>query len=130
MELESEQPPLTKDIEVREQIQQIIGLKVEQFRKIVMIPQGDFKEFLYANTTNKEEILRKIFGTDLYKKIQEQLTQQANALKSEVAKTQQEIQAELNLINTDSDHLIDTNQAVTTILEVADAQQKVYSRVC
>lgn len=126
MELESEQPPLTKDTEVKEQIQQIIGLKVEQFRKIVMIPQGDFKEFLYANTTNKEEILRKIFGTDLYKKIQEQLTQQANALKSEVAKTQQEIQAELKLINTDSNHLIDTNQAVTTILEMADSQQKVY----
>lgn len=126
LELSSEQLPLTKDGEVREQIQQIIGLKVEQFRKIVMIPQGDFKEFLYANTTNKEEILRKIFGTDFYKSIQEQLSQQANALKVEVADTQKAIQAELKLIKTDEDRVIHLEQPLNTILEVAQSQQEVW----
>ena len=115
---------MTKENEVRELIQQIIGLKVEQFRKIVMIPQGDFKEFLYANTTNKEEILRKIFGTDFYKKIQEQLTTKSNALKLEVADTQKAILAELKLIKTDEEHTIDYEQPLPTLLEVVKSVQK------
>ena len=123
LEVGSERPPLTKDSEVKEQIQEIIGLKVEQFRKIVMIPQGDFKEFLYANTTNKEEILRKIFGTDFYKSIQEQLTAKSNALKLEVADTQKAILAELKLIKTDEDHVIDIEQPLPTLLDVATSVQ-------
>lgn len=124
LEVGSERLPLTKDSEVKEQIQEIIGLKVEQFRKIVMIPQGDFKEFLYANTTNKEEILRKIFGTDFYKSIQEQLTAKSNALKLEVADTQKAILAELKLIKTDEDHVIDIEQPLPTLLDVATSVQK------
>lgn len=124
LDVGSERPPLTKDSEVKEQIQEIIGLKVEQFRKIVMIPQGDFKEFLYANTTNKEEILRKIFGTDFYKSIQEQLTAKSNALKLEVADTQKAILAELKLIKTDEDHVIDIEQPLPTLLDVATSVQK------
>ena len=123
LEVGSERLPLTKDSEVKEQIQEIIGLKVEQFRKIVMIPQGDFKEFLYANTTNKEEILRKIFGTDFYKSIQEQLTAKSNALKLEVADTQKAILAELKLIKTDEDHVIDIEQPLPTLLDVATSVQ-------
>lgn len=123
LEVGSERPPLTKDSEVKEQIQEIIGLKVEQFRKIVMIPQGDFKEFLYANTTNKEEILRKIFGTDFYKSIQEQLTAKSNALKLEVADTQKAILAELKLIKTDEDHVIDIEQPLPTLLDVVTSVQ-------
>lgn len=126
LEVGSEQAPITKDSEVKEQIQHIIGLKVEQFRKIVMIPQGDFKEFLLANTTNKEEILRKIFGTDFYKMIQEQLTQQANALKLEVADTQKSIQAELKLIKTDEEHVIELEQSLTNALAIAKDQQAVW----
>ena len=124
LEVGGEEPPVTKENEVRELIQQIIGLKVEQFRKIVMIPQGDFKEFLYANTTNKEEILRKIFGTDFYKKIQEQLTTKSNALKLEVADTQKAILAELKLIKTDEEHTIDYEQPLPTLLEVVKSVQK------
>lgn len=123
LEVGSECPPLTKDSEVKEQIQEIIGLKVEQFRKIVMIPQGDFKEFLYANTTNKEEILRKIFGTDFYKSIQEQLTARSSALKLEVADTQKAILAELKLIKTDEEQVIDPQQPLPTLLDVATSVQ-------
>lgn len=97
-ELESERAPLTKEGDVKNEIQTILGLSVDQFRKIVMIPQGDFKEFLYANTSSKEELLRKIFGTYLYKEIQEHLTMQANALKVEVADKQKEIQSQLSVL--------------------------------
>ena len=100
-EIGSDRLPLTKDIEIRQEIQHILGLNVDQFRKIVMIPQGDFKEFLFANTTSKEELLRKIFATELYKSVQERLQEQAVYLKLKVAQIQHEIRTELALLNTD-----------------------------
>jgi len=118
-ELDSEREPLTKDQEIRQEINQILGLNVDQFRKIVMIPQGDFKEFLYANTTNKEELLRKIFGTDLFKAIQEQLHDRATFLKANVAQIMNAIQAELAVLNIAEDlelqHLIQSNSRLGVI---------------
>ena len=121
IEHDSHRAPITKDNEIRQAIQGIIGLTVDQFRKIVMIPQGDFKEFLFANTTNKEEILRKIFGTDLFKWIQENLHEKANLLKNDIANTQKEIYAGLTFLNTENNlelnQLIEEKRSVTTILE-------------
>ena len=129
LEVASDYPPLTKESEVREQVQQIIGLKIEQFRKIVMIPQGDFKEFLVANTTNKEEILRKIFGTDFYKAVQEQLTQQANRLKAEVFETQQAMTAELQLVRTDGNQALELERPLHEVMGEIEHQQKRFEAV-
>ena len=68
--------------------------------------------------------MRKIFGTDFYKKIQEQLTTKSNALKLEVADTQKAILAELKLIKTDEEHTIDYEQPLPTLLEVVKSVQK------
>lgn len=39
----------------------LIGLTKEQFRQVVLLPQGQFERFLTASSTEKEEILEKIF---------------------------------------------------------------------
>lgn len=44
-------------------IKELIGLDSGQFRSIVMIAQGEFKRFLFSKSTEKEEILRQLFGT-------------------------------------------------------------------
>lgn len=120
-ELDSDRAPLTKDMDVRNEVQAILGLSVDQFRKIVMIPQGDFKEFLYANTASKEELLRKIFGTDFYKALQEQLVEQSKCLKAEVADTEKEIAAKLKVIKCDPSsmlyQMIAENKLLVHILE-------------
>lgn len=122
-ELDSERAPLTKEGDVKNEIQTILGLSVDQFRKIVMIPQGDFKEFLYANTSSKEELLRKIFGTYLYKEIQEQLMMQANALKVEVADKQKDIQSQLSVLKCETNEtlkeLIASNARILDIIDEA-----------
>jgi len=98
LEHDCDRPPLTKEGDVKQEISQILGLTVDQFRKIVMIPQGDFKEFLIASTTSKEELLRKIFGTHIYKNIQEKLADTATELKEKVATNHQEIQSMLKTL--------------------------------
>lgn len=43
---------------------ELIGLTKEQFRQVVLLPQGQFERFLTASSTEKENILKKIFEAD------------------------------------------------------------------
>ncbi len=94
---------LTRSNEILAVIHEIVGLTVDQFRKIVMIPQGDFKEFLLAKTTDKEEILRKIFGTSLFQQLQTTLSEQAKALSLSVGKLNDEMDTLLKTFNGSSE---------------------------
>ena len=75
--------PLAKVGEVDGKIVELLGLTKDQFRKIVMIPQGDFRRFLNADTKEKQDILRKLFGTGLYEQVQYALTQQKKDLETQ-----------------------------------------------
>jgi exonuclease SbcC len=75
---------LSKISEVNETIVQILGLTVSQFKKIVMLPQGEFRKFLNDPSKEKQEILRKIFGTEIYDQFTERLHLQYNELSSQL----------------------------------------------
>lgn len=70
--------------EVNAKLQQIIGLTREQFIQIVMLPQGEFRKLLTSDTDNKEEILRKIFQTELYERLEGKFQQQHRQLLEEL----------------------------------------------
>ena len=55
--------------ETTRQIQNITGLKYEQFTQAVMLEQGGFDAFLKANATERSEILELLTGTEIYSKI-------------------------------------------------------------
>lgn len=61
--------------QVDQKLQEIIGLTRDQFNQIVMLPQGEFRKLLTSETENKEEILRRIFKTGLYKQMADQLNE-------------------------------------------------------
>ena len=44
----------------------LLGLNAEQFRKIVMLAQGEFRDFLKADSEKKNEILGKLFDSSSY----------------------------------------------------------------
>lgn len=62
---------MTKIKEANAEIAMILGLTLEQFKKIVMIPQGEFREFLASGTQEKSDILKKLFSTEIYQKMQD-----------------------------------------------------------
>lgn len=47
---------------------ELIGLTKEQFRQVVLLPQGQFERFLTASSSEKESILKKIFEADKWEK--------------------------------------------------------------
>ncbi len=79
-------------LDVKDKIHSILGLTKDQFSQIVMLPQGEFGKLLTSETENKEEILRKVFNTDLYKKIREILDEKRKEAKEKVGKKEAELQ--------------------------------------
>ncbi|MDO5358219.1 MAG: SMC family ATPase [Slackia faecicanis] len=61
----------------------ILGINREQFARIVMIAQGDFRKLLSAKTDERRDIFRRIFGTERYQAFQESLAARKRALDSE-----------------------------------------------
>lgn len=54
-------------------IEEIVGLTADQFRKVVMIAQGEFMDFLRAGSKEKTELLRDLLKTDYYYQLSERL---------------------------------------------------------
>lgn len=67
--------------EADEKIKEIIQLDSNQFRQILMIPQGEFRKLLTSDSKEKEAILQRLFHTELFKKIEEHLKEEATVLK-------------------------------------------------
>lgn len=65
---------------VDSKIHDIIGIDRTQFSQIAMIAQGDFMKLLFSKTDERQKILRKIFRTDLFVKLQERLRADVNSL--------------------------------------------------
>ncbi|QTH44172.1 SMC family ATPase [Cohnella sp. LGH] len=81
--------------DVNVKLESLLGLTREQFGQIVMLPQGEFRKLLTSDTENKEEILRRIFRTGLYQKVEDRFQRQNRELQEALkqAKTQQDVYA-------------------------------------
>lgn len=73
--------------ETNRKIEEIVGLTADQFRKVVMIAQGEFMDFLRAGSKEKTELLRDLLKTDYYYQLSERLKTLAKE-KNTAAKTQ------------------------------------------
>lgn len=62
--------PTEKKEAVNARIEEIIGLDAEQFRKIVMLAQGEFRAFLEADNNVRGEILGKLFNNKKHQNFQ------------------------------------------------------------
>lgn len=70
---------------VTEQVKRLLGYGVDQFRQIVLLPQGRFEKFLTSDSTDRLKILRDLFDVSLYRAITEKLREEASAAKREVS---------------------------------------------
>ena len=82
-ERETDREPLKGASKVTDRCTELLGLNAEQFRKIVMLAQGEFRKFLSANAEEKNEILGKLFDNSIYVRYQELLRGARDTLKVE-----------------------------------------------
>ena len=90
-----------KKREVDQKIEQIIGLDAGQFTQIAMIAQGDFLRLLHAESKERKKIFSKIFQTQIYRDVQEQLKEQGKALYIQLKENEADIRREMERIDAD-----------------------------
>ncbi|MBR3970200.1 MAG: SMC family ATPase, partial [Ruminococcus sp.] len=67
---------------VTNDIEKLLGINKDQFTQIVMLAQGEFLKLLLADTNDRQEIFRKLFRTEYYKRLEEQLREEVRKEKS------------------------------------------------
>jgi DNA repair protein SbcC/Rad50 len=75
---------------VEAEIKNLLGYGVEQFRQIVLLPQGRFEAFLAASTKDRLAILRSLFDVSLYRRLTAKMKAAAEDSEREV-RTEREI---------------------------------------
>ena len=79
-----------------EQIKQIIGLSAEQFRQVMVLPQGKFRELLLAKSDARQAILSTLFQTEIYKRIEQLLKDKAANIEREYKRFKEQIDEALS----------------------------------
>ena len=121
-----------KEKAVNEKAAEIIGLEYEQFRQVIVLPQGQFERFLTSNSNEKEKILTSIFGKEQWQKIAERFYQKAEERKNELTGLQQRIRNRLNEEGCDSiEELEQMQKAKQSAIKLLDKafQEKDYDRL-
>jgi len=73
-----------KVTDANREIESLTGLNADQFRQVMVLPQGQFRKLLMADSKDREAIFSQLFSTSIYKRIENQLKDQALVLKREV----------------------------------------------
>jgi exonuclease SbcC len=69
---------------VTKKVEEIVGLSADQLRQTFMLPQGEFRKVITADSKQRAEILRKLFETSRYAHIELLLKEKRNLLKREL----------------------------------------------
>ncbi len=69
---------------VKSAVEDILGYGAEQFRQIVLLPQGRFEKFLSAKTSERVAILRDLFDVSLYQALMADLKEKAAEAEQQV----------------------------------------------
>lgn len=85
--------------EVRDEVENIIGLTVEQFRQIMMIPQGQFKKVISADTKERKDILQKLFDISICSRVQEGLKVKAREKERNIKDVEKRIEEHFISLN-------------------------------
>ncbi len=89
--------------ETNRKLEEIVGLDKDQFMQVAMIAQGEFMDLLRAGTNEKKEILRRLFGTELYDKLTKELDRERKESESGLDSLKTAVQAEAGKINIPED---------------------------
>lgn len=77
IEGDDEQLLANKPMPVGKAMSELIGLDVKQFRQVMVLPQGKFRELLIANSKEREQIFGQLFQTHVYVAIERALFEKA-----------------------------------------------------
>jgi exonuclease SbcC len=73
-----------KPKDVTEYLLNTLGFDHQQFRQVIVLPQGEFRQLLMTDTKSRGDILRRLFGVGIYRLIEEGLKRRHKDLEKEI----------------------------------------------
>ncbi len=86
----------------RIEIEALIGFNVNQFRQVVMLAQGKFRELLNANSSDREDILKTLVDTEFLARFERKLKNREAELKQQMDNLASQIKGLLKSENIDN----------------------------
>ncbi|ENM5905979.1 SMC family ATPase [Vibrio mimicus] len=108
---------------VAKAVVELIGLDVKQFRQVMVLPQGKFRELLTANSKEREQIFGQLFQTQLYSQIERGLFDRAAGIRKEKDEFDQQIKGTLNVVGLVSEEQLQAELEQVSPLLI-EAQEK------
>lgn len=109
--------------EVNQQINLLLGVDVQQFKQIVMIAQGEFTKLIYANSAEREKVLRHIFHSESLVIFENLLKEKTREYKEQYMLSSHQLLSKLQLLVLPKD-FIQTRQDGFHVSYIADAKKE------
>ena len=99
----------TKVSEATTFIEDILGLDVDQFRQVMVLPQGKFRDLLMADSKSREKIFGQLFQTQIYRRIEDKLKQQSSEVRHKVQAQRNKREGILQSVSLSTDEELNTS---------------------
>lgn len=122
-------PIETKDRAVTKTIKELLGFDAEQFRQVVLLPQGEFKKFLSADSDKRQEVLNILFDSSVYKQVEDMLAERAKISADELKEPKSQCEVlEKKLQGADSSSLAKLEEELTLTLKKVAELEKIFDK--
>ncbi len=116
--------------ETRDEIERLIGLNFEQFRRTTLLAQGEFSRFLTSAADDKSSILEKLTGTEIYSLIGMRIAAHYSEANSQLKELKTRKEAMMLLEQKEVDALTDEQKQITSsIKEKKTVAEKLTARI-
>lgn len=109
---------------VKGQVESLVGFSSDQFRQVVVLPQGKFRDVLSAGSDKREEILRQLFRTERFGAIERALADRAKTVMKKREELLIERNTHLKAVGAEDDAVLD-ELTVRTSADVESVLQAV-----
>lgn len=117
-------------------VEKLLGVGLEQFRQIILLPQGDFRKLLLADSSDRQKIMEQLFQTGIYLAFEKRLQEETQKLKTEYSRGELQRTTLLETCRSESEEELEkqaeTNEKILKEKETefmqADKEQQVFLR--
>lgn len=98
-----------KATQATDHIKDLLGLDVEQFRQVIILPQGKFRQLLLAKSTERAKVFSQLFDAHIYKKLEDAIAERAKEVRKAVKDIHEKQKAILEIVGFEDIATLQTN---------------------
>ena len=118
-----------RSADVTRKVTDLLGFNADQFRQVVLLPQGEFKKFLSADSNERQEILNVLFDSTPYAKVEDALAERAkssDATANALNERYEDLQRQLDEANAQAQSPTELADKLSEAQRNVDALKKVF----